>query len=238
MKNFILILLFLLPALLLNAQSHYASIVVELTAEAEQLSEENLKDVIIILKHKDFEGGEMILTSENTKMEFGLPSAGSKEISSAQILLSLKLPYEGEYTYEVDASHIDGESDDLMYQGHFRLGQGQNVEKQETAVSNFSSYPNPFSTETRFSFTLEGDELPDDVILQIFTQSGNIVQELTSSELGSLQLGENRPNFAWDGTDRSGNILPNGIYFYRMMVIKDGKTTQSKDQIGKTIIAR
>ncbi len=111
-------------------------------------------------------------------------------------------------------------------------------ENQGVAVSNFSSFPNPFSTETHFSFTLEGSELPSDIVLQIFTQSGTIVKEITGDELGGLQLGENYPDFAWNGTDNSGNILPNGVYFYRMLIVKNGKRIQNENNVGKTIIAR
>ena len=146
MKIFILISLFLLPITLLNAQIHYTSIVIDLSAQTKKLTIDELKNVNIVLKHEKFDGGEVILTHENTTMEFQLPSADPDEVSSAQIILSLKLSHEGEYTYEVDASNIDEESDELTYQGHFRLGQSPSVKKEEAAISNFSSYPNPFSS--------------------------------------------------------------------------------------------
>src|SRR5690606_30248549 len=37
----------------------------------------------------------------------------------------------------------------------------------ESTITNFFPYPNPFSTSTRFVFTLTGSELPDNIIIQI-----------------------------------------------------------------------
>ncbi len=109
------------------------------------------------------------------------------------------------------------------------------------------NYPNPFSTSTRFVFTLTGSETPDDIIIQIMTVSGKVVREITESELGPLSIGRNITDFAWDGTDEFGDPLANGVYLYRVKAkingedIKhrnSGADTYFKKDFGKMYILR
>jgi hypothetical protein len=85
-------------------------------------------------------------------------------------------------------------------------------------VTNFYPYPNPFSTSTRFVFTLTGSEVPDDVRIQIMTVAGRVVREIGMDEIGPIRIGNNLTEFAWDGTDQFGDRLANGVYFYRVVV--------------------
>src|SRR5690606_27898824 len=62
----------------------------------------------------------------------------------------------------------------------------------ESTITNFFPYPNPFSTSTRFVFTLTGSELPDNIIIQIMTVAGTVVREITMDELGPLRIGNNQ----------------------------------------------
>ena len=71
----------------------------------------------------------------------------------------------------------------------------------ETTISYLMNYPNPFSTSTRFVFTLTGSEVPDDMIIQIMTINGKIVREITEQEFGRIYIGRNISKFAWNGTD-------------------------------------
>ncbi|MDX1628591.1 MAG: C25 family cysteine peptidase, partial [Fulvivirga sp.] len=61
----------------------------------------------------------------------------------------------------------------------------------ESTITNFYPYPNPFSTSTRFIFTLTGTEIPDEIKIQIMTVSGRIVREITQDELGPVHIGNN-----------------------------------------------
>ncbi|MEM6831771.1 MAG: T9SS type A sorting domain-containing protein, partial [Bacteroidota bacterium] len=93
----------------------------------------------------------------------------------------------------------------------------------ETAISNVLNYPNPFTTSTRFVFTLTGSELPDDMMIQIMTVSGKVVREIYMEELGPIKIGNNLTDFAWDGTDMYGDRLANGVYLYRVITQFDGQ---------------
>ncbi len=93
----------------------------------------------------------------------------------------------------------------------------------ESMITQMMNYPNPFSTSTRFVFTLTGDEVPDDLQIQIMTISGKVVREINESELGPIQIGKNITEFAWDGKDAFGDPLANGVYLYRVKAKINGQ---------------
>lgn len=93
----------------------------------------------------------------------------------------------------------------------------------ESTITHFYPYPNPFSTSTRFVFTLTGAEIPDEIKIQIMTVSGRVVREILQDEIGALRIGNNITDFAWDGTDEYGDQLANGVYLYRVMVRINGQ---------------
>jgi flagellar hook assembly protein FlgD len=93
-----------------------------------------------------------------------------------------------------------------------------------SSITQVMNYPNPFTTNTRFVFTLTGSVLPDYFKIQIFSVSGKMVRELTLNELGlDLHIGRNISAYAWDGTDHYGDPLGNGVYFYRVVTKLDGQ---------------
>lgn len=117
----------------------------------------------------------------------------------------------------------------------------------KTSISRVLNYPNPFTTSTRFVYTLTG-EVPDYFSIQIMTVSGRIVRELTQAELGPLRVGTHQTDFSWDGTDEFGDKLANGVYLYRIIAKKEtGETFEHYEtgadrfftnEIGKLVILR
>ena len=91
----------------------------------------------------------------------------------------------------------------------------------ESTITNFYPYPNPFSTSTRFVFTLTGAEIPDRLKIQIMTVTGKVVREITQDELGVIRIGNNITDYAWDGRDEYGDQLANGVYIYRVVMDRD-----------------
>ncbi|WP_417601284.1 T9SS type A sorting domain-containing protein [Owenweeksia hongkongensis] len=69
---------------------------------------------------------------------------------------------------------------------------------------SLSSYPNPFSNKTTFTFTLTS---PSKVSLKIYNTNGKQVAEIFSENLGR---GEH--SFDWDGS-----ALPKGVYYGRLV---------------------
>ncbi|MDB5256306.1 MAG: hypothetical protein JWM14_1001 [Chitinophagaceae bacterium] len=88
----------------------------------------------------------------------------------------------------------------------------------ESTITNFYPYPNPFSTSCRFVFSLTGKDIPEDIKIQIMTVSGKVVREIFKSELGNIHIGDNITDYAWDGRDEFGDKLANGVYIYRVII--------------------
>lgn len=119
------------------------------------------------------------------------------------------------------------------------------VNKQ--TVTEVLNYPNPFSTSTRFVFTLTGSEIPDMFTIQIMTITGKVVKEITKNELGNLHIGRNITDYAWDGKDEFGDKLANGVYLYKVFTRHNGQAVEKnqtdadsffKKGIGKLVIIR
>jgi len=123
----------------------------------------------------------------------------------------------GIYTLLVQGTDRSGNlSGDLEYKISFEV-------IHESMISQMMNYPNPFSTSTRFVFTVTGDAVPDDIQIQIMTVSGKVVREINEAELGLIQIGRNVTQFAWDGKDQFGDPLANGVYLYRVKTRINGK---------------
>ena len=115
------------------------------------------------------------------------------------------------------------------------------------SITNVLNYPNPFTTSTKFVFTLTGSEIPQYMKIQIMNVKGIIVKEITEQELGPLHIGTNISEYAWDGRDTYGSQLANGVYFYRVVTKLDNKNMDGmgmsydkyfKKGFGKLVILR
>lgn len=106
-----------------------------------------------------------------------------------------------------------------------------NVEN-ESSITNFYPFPNPFSTKTNFIFTLAGSKVPDNLKIQILTISGKVVKEIMKEELGPLRIGNNKTEYAWDGTDMYGDRLANGVYLYRVLIDNGGEEMRHRNTFG------
>jgi hypothetical protein len=91
----------------------------------------------------------------------------------------------------------------------------------ESAITHFYPYPNPFTSNTRFVFTVTGnpDNMPRNLKIQIMTLTGKVVREIQKEELGIIKVGNNM-SAPWDGTDEFGDKLANGTYLYRVVIEK------------------
>jgi len=99
----------------------------------------------------------------------------------------------------------------------------------ESTVTHLLNYPNPFSTSTRFVFTLTGSKVPDQIQIQIMTVTGKVVKEIDQYELGPIRIGNNISTYAWDGKDEFGDQLANGVYLYRVKMKIDGATLEHRE---------
>jgi len=125
---------------------------------------------------------------------------------------------DGVYTFMVEAKDASGNiNSNNNYTVDFEV-------VNESAITHFYPYPNPFTTSMKFVFTLTGDKIPDKIKVQIMTVTGKIVREVFKEELGNIRIGNNISDFTWDGTDMYGDRLANGVYFYKVIVENNDKS--------------
>jgi len=98
-----------------------------------------------------------------------------------------------------------------------------------STITEMVNYPNPFSTSTRFVFTLTGSEIPEYFKIQIMTVTGKIVREITTDELGPIHIGRNVTEYAWNGKDEFGDQLANGVYLYRVITVLNGSAVEKRE---------
>lgn len=99
----------------------------------------------------------------------------------------------------------------------------------KSTITEVVNYPNPFSTATKFVFTLTGSEVPDYFKIQIMTVTGKIVREITRDELGPIRIGRNITDYAWNGKDEFGDQLANGVYLYRVITRINGSSIEKRE---------
>lgn len=102
----------------------------------------------------------------------------------------------------------------------------------ESQITNFYPYPNPFSSSVRFVFTVTGAEVPDQIKIQVMTITGKVVREIFQDELGPVRIGNNISEYAWDGKDEYGDQLANGVYIYRVLIRKNGQFMEHRPTAG------
>jgi hypothetical protein len=140
-----------------------------------------------------------------------------------KIIWPTEFTMDGTYTLFVQGTDRSGNlSGDMEYRVSFEV-------IRESSITHMMNYPNPFSTSTRFVFTLTGTEPPDDIIIQIMTVSGRVVREITEDQLGPIQIGRNITEYAWDGTDEFGDPLANGVYLYRVQARINGEEIKHRE---------
>lgn len=84
------------------------------------------------------------------------------------------------------------------------------VATEEPAFYTLNAFPNPFAEKVNITFHL--DEAKD-VRLNIYDVSGKKIGELANQK--SL-VGDQY--FEWDGTNQAGVSMPNGLYFFELLV--------------------
>ncbi|MCV9385648.1 putative type IX secretion system sortase PorU2 [Reichenbachiella ulvae] len=133
---------------------------------------------------------------------------------------------DGVYSLRVQVSDASGNASGTEpYEINFEV-------VNESTITNFYPYPNPFSSSTRFVFTLTGDTYPEDLKIQIMTISGRVVKEIFMDELGPIRIGNNLSEYAWDGRDNYGDLLANGVYLYRVMIKNPGENFEHRKTAG------
>ncbi|MES2730683.1 MAG: C25 family cysteine peptidase [Bacteroidota bacterium] len=191
----------------------------------------SLKDENKYLIRKDTVGLDLFLKKPGTSSTFEKISFSSPEVKyfpAQSGKNDFRLEYhprsmsDGMYSLRVQGSDLSGNVSGVEpYQVDFEV-------VNESKITHFYPYPNPFSTKTRFVFTLTGADIPDQIKIQVMTVAGRVVREITQNELGPIRIGNNISEYAWDGTDEFGDKLANGVYLYRVIVRSNGQEIERR----------
>ncbi|MBK54070.1 MAG: hypothetical protein CMG58_05645 [Candidatus Marinimicrobia bacterium] len=90
-------------------------------------------------------------------------------------------------------------------------------------LRNVYNFPNPFYDKTQFSFEITQGA---DITIDIYTLSGLKVNTIYSG-----YFNQGYGIIDWDGTDRSGQILSNGVYLFQMKASNDSQKTNFNGRI-------
>ncbi|MBC8204434.1 type IX secretion system sortase PorU [bacterium] len=127
----------------------------------------------------------------------------------------------------------------------FRVWDSFNNPQQITFTANVASsepsdewlwdllnYPNPFADETIITFRLiEAAE----VKMRIFTVGGRCIDEIGPYYEEDEGYIYNEQRYTWDGRDRMGDKVANGVYLYKVSADFSGKTIS---KIGRIVVMR
>lgn len=127
------------------------------------------------------------------------------------------------YSFWNVSSKTDGTpgSDDLI----FTSVDGKLMPADNITMLN---YPNPFVHESYFEFTIDNQSL---VVLEIWNLAGQRIRLLLNEQMPS-----GKHNIRWNGEDNAGNIVPEGLYFYRFTIennINRSSTVMKLMKVGK-----
>lgn len=102
------------------------------------------------------------------------------------------------------------------------------IDVPDLQITPITNYPNPFDSETIILFNLS---IKADITVKFYTISGELIKTMDEKEVKNnliaqtdIQAGENR--IRWDGTNKSGEKVSSGIYFYRIIAKKGEETAE------------
>ncbi len=92
------------------------------------------------------------------------------------------------------------------------------------------NYPNPFASQTHFTFELRGLLKPDEITIRIFTIAGRLIKEI-KPPVADYSVGFNK--ILWDGKDQDGDPIANGVYLYKVIAKFNDKTITATSKFVK-----
>jgi hypothetical protein len=143
---------------------------------------------------------------------------------SGQVLYQFSALAEGRHTLAVKAWDIynNSSSAETYFEVH---------SASQLSIYNVVNFPNPFARSTTFTFQRSSTD-PIDVEIKIYTVAGRLIQTLEVPSISDRFV-----QVPWDGRDRDGSELANGVYLYRV-IAKSFDRTSTSEALGKIAVLR
>ncbi len=103
--------------------------------------------------------------------------------------------------------------------------------ESQLSIYNVFNFPNPFGRSTTFTFQRNSTD-PIDIEVKIYTVAGRLIQTIESPSVVDRFV-----QIPWDGRDRDGSELANGVYLYKV-IAKSLDRTSTSEALGKLSVLR
>jgi hypothetical protein len=143
---------------------------------------------------------------------------------SGLVSYSLSGLADGKHTLLVKAWDIYNNSSQADVQFDVRSSTG-------LAIFDMVNYPNPFAHSTFFTFQRNAVD-PIDVEVKVYSQAGRLLNDLMTYSITDRFV-----QIPWNGRDKEGSELANGIYFYKV-IVRSSDHQNSLETIGKLAVMR
>lgn len=104
---------------------------------------------------------------------------------------------------------------------------------EEGFLENVYNYPNPFSTNTDFTFEHDLINANVNIIVDIYTISGKLVKQIEAERYSS---GSRITDINWDAKDDYGSKLAKGIYLYKIKLSSSELNMERESDFNKLVI--
>ncbi len=136
----------------------------------------------------------------------------------------------GKHNFEVSVQDVNGNASSK----EFEL-----VVADGFDVIVYGNYPNPFSEHTIFSYFVQLNDDLDEFEIRIYTVSGRLIKVIDSdlnNPINAVDGGAKRKGYnelIWDGTDRDGDQVANGVYFAIVRATYEGETIEKTLKVAR-----
>ena len=143
--------------------------------------------------------------------------------SQATIKWTPSIP-DGKHTLEVLAKDPSGNFfDSVSHKYEFFV-------YNQPDLTNVFNYPNPFKSDTYFTFELRGQNPPQELRIKVFTVAGRLIKNIFLPT-SDLRVGFNK--IYWNGRDEDGAEVANGVYFYKIIAVNNGVTKTTTEKMAR-----
>ncbi len=95
-------------------------------------------------------------------------------------------------------------------------------------IDKVINFPNPFTSQTTFSFEHNYPGQNIEVNLSIYTQNGKLVKQINKT---ANTNGTRNVQITWDGTDAAGSKIARNVYIYKIQISAAGTNYQTSGKL-------